>query len=190
MWFVIFCSMVAAFGQTVPTSRAIVSAKTIPDFILPDVNGKPLRLSTLRGRIVVIEFWAMFCGPCRAELPVIEKIHREYRNSNLTILAINADNESPAKVRSFLRKNNYTFPVLLDPTEDAYRKCGSRGKHVVLVLDGEGRIAKQFAELPGRSKLISALKQVGVKKDEPVDNRLPPPAKPEPKPGPSISPKS
>ncbi len=85
-----------------------------PDFTLETLDGKTMTLSNLRGQVVVINLWATWCPPCRAEMPALERVWNDYRDQGLVILAVN-QRESAARVGAFVEELGLTFPVLLDP---------------------------------------------------------------------------
>ncbi len=88
---------------------------TAPDFSLPDLNGNPYTLSQLKGNGVVINLWATWCPPCRAEMPAIQKIYDEYKNQGLVVLAVNMTYQDDySKITSFVNEYNLTFPILID----------------------------------------------------------------------------
>ncbi|MHB1392180.1 MAG: TlpA disulfide reductase family protein [Clostridia bacterium] len=83
------------------------------DFTLEDLNGNKVTLSQLKGKKVFLNFWATWCPPCKAEMPHIEKLYQETKDSDLVILAVNVG-EDKKTVQDFIAKNKYNFPVLLD----------------------------------------------------------------------------
>ena len=98
----------------IPTASAEVSAKTpAPDFSLKDLSGKTIKLSELKGKKVYINFWATWCGYCDQEMPDIEKIHNEFKDQNLIILAIDVA-ESDYIVKKYIDEKDLNFTVLLD----------------------------------------------------------------------------
>lgn len=82
------------------------------DFTLNDLNGVPVSLSNFRGKLVLLNFFATWCGPCTDEMPYIQTISEEYKDS-LVVVAVNL-NEDATKVKQFMQDQNFTFPVLLD----------------------------------------------------------------------------
>lgn len=84
-----------------------------PDFQLPALDGSSVRLSDLRGRPVIVNFWATWCPPCRAEMPALQQVARRYEAQGLTVLLVN-QGEPPAQVRAFLDSLGITLPTLLD----------------------------------------------------------------------------
>jgi thiol-disulfide isomerase/thioredoxin len=86
-----------------------------PEFILPGLSGTPARLADHRGEVVLLNFWATWCPPCRAEMPSMEKLYQAYRDRGLVILAISGDRAGRSVVESFVQERGVTFPILLDP---------------------------------------------------------------------------
>jgi thiol-disulfide isomerase/thioredoxin len=97
------------------------SANTLtPEFSVTRLVGAVITSSELKGRIVVLDFWATWCAPCRQEFPKLEKLYRRYQsNPNVTFLAIdvNRDDETPEKARAFVKKTGYTIPIAYDSNE-------------------------------------------------------------------------
>ncbi|MCB9685626.1 MAG: TlpA family protein disulfide reductase [Alphaproteobacteria bacterium] len=85
------------------------------DFTLRDVNGQEVVLSKLEGNVVVMSFWATWCGPCKEEMPHLFKMYEAHKAEGLVVLSISTDDaRSVSKVKPFIQKMGYTFPVLLD----------------------------------------------------------------------------
>ena len=110
-----------------------------PGFTLPMLDGGTLSLSELKGKVVVMEFWATWCGPCRSSLPSLEVIYRRYKNRGMTILLINEGEEIPP-VRAWLGKR-FTAPVLLDRQTEVGSLYRVHGIPRLFVIDQEGRVA-------------------------------------------------
>jgi len=104
---------VAALGLFAPTVSFAADAAS--DFTLRDIDGKSVTLSELEGRVVVMSFWATWCGPCKEEMPHLQKMYAEHEADGLTVLSISIDDaRSASRVKPFIKKNGYSFPVLLD----------------------------------------------------------------------------
>jgi cytochrome c biogenesis protein CcmG/thiol:disulfide interchange protein DsbE len=94
-----------------------------PDFTLNGLDGKVYTLSELRGQAVLINLWATWCPPCRAEMPAIQKIYQEYKDQGLVVLAVNATvQDDRSAVAPFMEKYSLTFPILLDEAGDVSAK--------------------------------------------------------------------
>jgi peroxiredoxin len=104
------------------TTVLSVQAKEIsgkmPDFTLASVQGNNIRLEELRGQVVMMNFWATWCGPCRQEMPALEALYKKYNKAGFTILGINIENSNNASKKSeidrFVKEKNLSFPILYD----------------------------------------------------------------------------
>ena len=110
-----------------------------PDFALPDPAGKTVRLKEFRGRYVFLNFFATWCGPCREEMPAMERLHQTYSGKGLVVLAVNLE-ESSARVAKFVKELRLTFPAVLDGDGTASRAFAVRGLPVTYLVDRDGRI--------------------------------------------------
>lgn len=111
-----------------------------PDFTLKTLEGKEIRLSSLKGKVVLINFWATWCPPCREEMPLFERVYKKYRDKGFEILAISTDS-SQEQVRKFIRDFKVSFPVLMDDgnVSNLYM---IQGLPTSFLLDREGKIVK------------------------------------------------
>ena len=100
-------------GRNVSAGAVPQIGFTAPDFTLETLDGGTVTLSELRGQVVVINLWATWCPPCRAEMPALERVWNQYRDDGLTVLAVNQQ-ERASRVRAFVEELGLTFPVLLD----------------------------------------------------------------------------
>jgi len=117
------------------------------DFQLKSVSGEAVRLSDLRGSVVVLDFWATWCGPCRQELPIVEKLRAEF-SGKVQFLGIN--DEDKGTVSGFLKKNGYELPVLMDGRRDVHRQYGIRSIPQLFVIGRDGVIRQHY--VGGRSE--------------------------------------
>ncbi len=116
-----------------------------PDFRLPDLAGKEVALSELRGRVVFVNFWATWCPPCREEAPGLERLHGELRDEGLAILAVSIDDVAATdEVRAFRDEFGLSFPILLDPGRRAYDAYQATGVPETFLIDGNGRLSERF----------------------------------------------
>ena len=111
------------------------------DFTLPNLQGDNVTLSEQRGRVILLNFWATWCYPCRAEMPSINAAFTQYQPEGLLVLAIASDTQGEETVRSFARYHALTFPILLDPQDVVGRRLQLPGIPASYVLDKQGRIA-------------------------------------------------
>lgn len=114
------------------------------DFTLTDLNGQQVTLSELKGKNVFLNFFTTWCGPCKREMPEIQKIQEEYKDKDLLVYLINL-NEDEQTVKDFMEKNNYNFNVLMDPYSDAGNLYRTTEIPTSLFINKEGKIVKRHA---------------------------------------------
>jgi thiol-disulfide isomerase/thioredoxin len=120
-----------------------VKAKAILDFTLPAVKGDALKMQSLKGKTVVVDFWATWCGPCRVQRPMYEQVEKKYSsNPNVVFLSINTD-EDKSKVPQFLTSQKWTQEVYYDAGLGAMLRVSSIP--TTIVLDREGQIVSRMA---------------------------------------------
>jgi peroxiredoxin len=112
------------------------------DFTLPDLQGQSVRLSALRGQVILLNLWASWCYPCRTEIPSMQALYQEYRSKAFTILAIASDSQGQASVRPFVEAHGLTFPVLLDPDNTVGTQLFVQGIPTTYLLDKQGQIVR------------------------------------------------
>jgi peroxiredoxin len=110
-----------------------------PDFTLRQIDGPNLRLGEQRGRVVLVNFWATWCGPCRVELPHLQRLSDKYRASGFTLLAVNID-EDPAAARALAGKLGLKFPVLLDTDKKVVGAWDLNAMPATVLIDKDGRV--------------------------------------------------
>lgn len=115
---------------------------TAPDFTAVLTDGTEFTLSDQQGKVVLLNFWATWCGPCVREMPAFEKLHAEY-GEDVSILAVDCM-ESADIVQDFQEENGYTFPIACDEEGEVVMKYPSQGIPYTLVIDGEGVIQKIY----------------------------------------------
>ncbi|MEJ2265644.1 MAG: TlpA disulfide reductase family protein [Anaerolineales bacterium] len=141
-------------GAPPPSPREGFSA---PDFTLDSLDGGQTTLSDLRGQIVLVNLWASWCLPCRAEMPAIERVYRSYKDLGLEVLAVNATNQdSVDAARAFVQERGLTFPVLLDRTGSVSAAYNLRGLPSSFFIDRQGVIRSVVIGGPMNEALIQS----------------------------------
>lgn len=117
-----------------------------PDFELRTVDGKAMKLSSLRGKKVIVNFWATWCPPCRLEMPEMEKFYTKNKNEGIEILAVNLTKaeKSRADVPAFIEAYGITFPVLLDENSDVARLYKVSSIPASFIIDTQGVIREKI----------------------------------------------
>ncbi|ACH40405.1 apocytochrome c disulfide reductase lipoprotein ResA [Citrifermentans bemidjiense Bem] len=114
-----------------------------PDFTLSDLSGKQVQLSSLKGKVVLVNFWATWCPPCREEIPSMVKLNQIMQGKNFQMLAISIDEGGKQAVQEFFRQNGVTLPALLDTDGSVSRRYGTTGVPETFIVDGKGMIRKK-----------------------------------------------
>ena len=110
-----------------------------PDFVGVTPEGKKISLDSLKGKLVLLNFWATWCPPCRLEMPSMEKIYREYKGEGLEVVAMNFM-EKPEPINTFLKENDFTFTILLDRPGKIAESYGVRALPITFLIGRRGNI--------------------------------------------------
>ena len=117
------------------------SSKLAPDFSVTDLSGRPLRLSDYRGKVVILDFWATWCEPCKQEIPHFVELQSKYPQG-LQVIGISMDDDEEP-VRAFQQQYKMNYPVALGAPKLADQYGGVLGLPITFVIDREGRIASR-----------------------------------------------
>ena len=112
-----------------------------PGFQVKDLQGNEQALEAYKGKVVLLNFWTTWCGPCRTEMPVYEKLHREFAGKDVAVLAVNVD-EPRETVAEFISKENYSLPVLLTKGSDVATQYAVRAFPTLIAVDVKGLVAE------------------------------------------------
>lgn len=115
-----------------------------PNFRLYDLAGKVVDLSELRGKVVLLNFWATWCGPCRIEMPSMEQLYRTFPRREFEILAISTDPQGVVVTRPFQQEIGVTFPILHDPDMRIGLTYGARSLPMTVMLDRRGVVRQKI----------------------------------------------
>ena len=118
---------------------AIAPASKAPDFTLRRLDGPNLRLQEQRGRVVLVNFWATWCGPCRQEMPHMNRLYEKYKSSGFVLLGVNVD-EDPRNAASVASKMGVTFPVLLDTDKNVSKLYDLNTMPSTVLIDRDGKV--------------------------------------------------
>lgn len=133
-------------GSGIPAAKrgVVKPGDTAPNFQLRDLEGRMVALSDLRGKVVLINFWATWCGPCRVEMPAMEQLYRAYSRNDFEILAVSTDPQGVAVTRPFQQENRLTFPILHDAEYRIGLAYGARSLPMTFMVDRQGIVRHQI----------------------------------------------
>ncbi|MDH5179790.1 MAG: TlpA family protein disulfide reductase [Gammaproteobacteria bacterium] len=130
--------MLVMLGMTSSVNASAVKGKA-PDFTLKSNSGKNLKLSEFRGQVVMINFWASWCAPCRQEMPHLENLYNKYHKLGFTILGVNVE-ENSDKAKSLLKDIKVSFPVLFDTGNSVSKKYNVSAMPSTVLVDRNGNM--------------------------------------------------
>lgn len=135
---VLLALFVCAFAATSLASSGL-AGKAAPDFALKSSTGENLRLSEFRGDVVMINFWATWCGPCRQEMPLLDELYARYQRVGFNLLGVNIDDDSGRAMR-MIEELGVKFPVLFDARKDVSKLYEVEAMPVTVLVDREGTV--------------------------------------------------
>ena len=130
------------------------------DFTLTELGGKKWTLKEQRGKVVVVNFWATWCPPCRKEMPDLETLYKQFKDQGLVILAIS--DEDAGKVAPFIAEQKVTYPILLDPGRKVNELFQIEGIPKTFVYDRSGKLVAQSIDMRTRRQFLEMLAQAGL----------------------------
>lgn len=151
-----------AFVIAISGSLSFSSDKAAPDFALTDLSGNPISLSSLKGKVIFVNFWATWCPPCRQEIPDFVEFYKENKDNGAAILGVSVD-KSANKVRDFVEKYKINYPVAMATSEivSDYKP----GKYIptTIIIDSSGMIQDKKVGALDKASLESYLKEYSGK---------------------------
>ncbi len=135
--------------------------KKAPDFSLLDLRGRRVGLKEFRGKIILLNFWATWCGPCKEEMPFLEILHQQFKEKDFVVLTVSVDYEGAKLVQDFINKQRYTFPVLLDPKCEVLDLFDVKGIPTTFLIDKKGKLLGR-AIGPRDWKCQEAISLIGI----------------------------
>ncbi len=118
-------------------ASSVKLSEPAPDFTLKTLEGPNLRLEEYRGQVVLINFWASWCGPCRQEMPILDRLHQRYEDTGFAVLGVNVEGET-APAQKIVDKTNVTFPVLIDEGQAVSEMYELEAMPSTVVVDRDG----------------------------------------------------
>jgi peroxiredoxin len=130
--------LLACFWILTPVNAASIQGKA-PNFTLKSNSGKNVKLSELRGQVILLNFWASWCGPCRQEMPLLEKLQKRYSALGFTVLGVNVE-EDPSKAKTLLKDISVSFPILFDTQNKVSKQYKVSAMPSTVMIDRDGNM--------------------------------------------------
>ncbi len=147
-------------GATAPAGKALKPGSKV-EFQLDSVDGRKLGPPDFRGQVVVVDFWATWCGPCHLQARILEPVYRDYKGRGVQFLAANVGEELET-VKSFLKNKPFPYPVLLDPQDAVASNLGVFALPTLLVVDTKGRVTYFQSGIADGDTLRQMIKKAGA----------------------------
>lgn len=145
-------------SSTAGDVNQVESGKPAPDWTLQDLDGKTVRASDFKDKVVILDFWATWCPPCRAEIPGFVELQKKYQAQGLRIVGVSVDQASADTVKSFVQKSGINYPVVLADTNVVAAFGGIDGLPTTFIIDRGGRIIKRHLGFTETSEMESEIK--------------------------------
>lgn len=146
-----------------------------PEYFVSTLEGRPITADSLRGKVVLVNFWATWCGPCRVEMPMLEAMWNRHRDAGFVLLGLSVDRGSSDLVRFFLSERDITYPIAIVGTDTERAFGGVTGYPTSILLDRSGRIRHRVLGAIAPATLEPAVRRL---LDEPVPGTEPAPGAP------------
>ena len=139
----VVCSGLAQSPQTLMAAlevKAITQPEQAPEFTALDLQGKAVSLKDLHGKVVLLNFWATWCGPCHWEMTDMDKIYQKFKDQGFVVVAVALDHEGAKTVAPFVKERQLTYPVLLDTELKTARQYGIKGPPSTFLIGRQGEL--------------------------------------------------
>jgi peroxiredoxin len=144
--------------------------KPAPNFVLKDITGKTVKLTDYRGKVVLLNFWATWCGPCKIEIPWFIDFEQAYKDRNFSVLGISLDDDGWDSVKPFVEQRKINYRVMIGTEEMSQQYGGVEALPTTFIIDRDGRIAAIHEGLVSKSEyqhdILNLLEQDGSKTPE------------------------
>jgi cytochrome c biogenesis protein CcmG/thiol:disulfide interchange protein DsbE len=131
--------IVSLEGLAQDFARALDKGQTAPEIALKTLGGETVKLSALKGKVVLVDFWASWCAPCRESMPVLEKLSKSYKDKGFVVLGVNIDNDAEA-ARKFLKDLPVSFQVVCDAQKQVAKAYAPPTMPSSYLIDRQGKV--------------------------------------------------
>ena len=168
VWMLTLCCVLVGCpsdkGQDAASNAAGgTNPRLAPDFTLSDLNGRQIKLSDFRGKLIVIDFWATWCPPCEFQIPVLNSLFDAHQDRDVVILGVSVDTDGPDAVRAYTEKRQVRYEILLG-SESLAREFGAPGFPSLIIVGPDGFIRSMHVGLVEQPELQQVLAAAGAGK--------------------------
>jgi thiol-disulfide isomerase/thioredoxin len=156
-------------GCSYSTDKSTSSSEQVPQFSLSNLDGKNVTLNDFADKVLLVDFWATWCGPCREEIPHLNKLYSNYKSRGFEILGISMDTEGAGPVKQFVKDFEIKYPVVMGDDNVAQDFGGIMGLPTTFIVDRKRNIVKKFIGLPPNEELEKTVRQLVRDRQQQVD---------------------
>ena len=139
-------------------TSALAQLKKAPDFALKSADGKTYELSKFRGKVVIVNFWATWCGPCRREIPDFIQLYKTYKVQGLEIIGISVDQDGWESVTPYMKESGINYPIVMQDEKVVANYGNFGGIPTTFIVDGKGTIVFEHSGVMTRAQLEVRIK--------------------------------
>jgi peroxiredoxin len=154
------CSPTQSNVGATPAVKKESERRPAPDFALKDADGRTVRLSDYRGKVVLLDFWATWCGPCKIEIPWFIEFERKYKDRGFAVIGISMDEEGWQVVKPFVSELGVNYRMVIGNDELADEYDGVQALPTTFLIDREGRIAEKHVGLASKSSFQNGIEEL------------------------------
>ena len=141
-------------------SRPASPASDVPQFSFSSLEGKTVAMKDLSNKVVIVDFWATWCGPCREEIPHLNELYSELKGKGLEIVGISMDTDGTDGVKDFAHEFRIQYPIVMGDERVAESFGGIIGLPTTFIIDRQGRVAKKYIGLPPAADMSRIVKEL------------------------------
>lgn len=157
----VICTAAVLFGQESPVDERVKTPDKLasaPDWQLQNLDGKKVRFSDFKGKVVILDFWATWCGPCREEIPGFIELQKRYEKQGLEVIGVSMDQVGPIEVKKFAKQIGVNYQIVLADTKTTQEFGGIEAIPTTFVIDREGRTVRQHLGLTAKEEFEKEIK--------------------------------
>jgi len=149
-----------SFGSCSSKPKDPKTSKPAPQFSFSSLEGKTVSMKDLENKVIVVDFWATWCGPCREEIPHLNKLYSELKGKGFEIVGISMDTDGTDAVKDFAKELRIEYPIVIGDDKDAEAFGGIIGLPTTFIIDRKGNIVKKYVGLPSPGDMERIVKEL------------------------------